>query len=105
MRSSNKRVRHRRAVLVRAARRILRRNESRRPLYNYAAANLPIHHALAVFATRPNLHYRRSLLLISGTNATGAAAAGAANEADEIDPELSVGLPIRGTYVQRFRYN
>jgi hypothetical protein len=103
--SGNKLARHRRAVLVRAARRILRRNETRRPLYNYAVADLPIHHALAVFATRPNVHYQRSLLRISGTSATDAAAAGESKKDAEIDPELSVGLPIRGTYVKCFRYN
>jgi hypothetical protein len=77
----------RRSVLVRAARQILQRNESRRAGYNYGAANLPIHHALAVFSTRPNLYNAQRLL--DGVDAS---------QARESDETISVGLPIRGKH-------
>lgn len=85
----------RRTILLRAARRILQRNESRRAGYNYGAANLPIHHALAVFATRPNPYY--ALKLSGGSDVPQA------NKSDEMSPDLSVGLPIRGKHYEAVR--
>jgi hypothetical protein len=80
----------RRSMLLRAMRQVLLRNESRRAGYNYGAANLPIHHALAVFATRPNLHY--ALKLSGGRDGPQA------YRSDETSPNMSVGLPIRGKH-------
>jgi hypothetical protein len=96
-----------REVLLWAAREILERNATRRPLYGYRGSYRPIDHALVLFVTRPNPRTAAGLYNYGsssgggGGGARGGGAAPSPERTDDIDPDRTVGLPIRGTYAVR----
>jgi hypothetical protein len=84
-----RRKRRMRRVLANAASNILQTNETRRVGYNYGAANLRIHHALTLYATRPNPYWAQRLREMT-TPAT------IDPSTVVVVPKQTVGLPIRG---------
>jgi hypothetical protein len=72
-------------ALLRKAAEAIRMEDTPRPGYNYAAANLKIQHAAALYSMRPNPRNARELHRIL-TEIVPA----------DFEPDTSVGLPIRG---------
>lgn len=74
-----------RLPVLRAAADNVLTTDAPRPGLNYGAANVKIHHALVIFSMRPNLFFSKKLSDIRTDM-----------KRRNIDPERSVGLPIRG---------
>ena len=73
-------------TILRKAADALVEKDAPRPGYNYANANVKIHHALVLFSMRPNFKYQPQIQEIVSPQAI-----------QNIPPERSIGLPIRGT--------
>jgi hypothetical protein len=76
--------------LLKRAAETIRTADNPRDGYNYAAANMKVHHALTFYSMRPNPRYTDELNQIMSHIIPS-----------NFQPENSVGLPIRGKFRQR----